>query len=137
MSGYSDGMIKSDTKVDLVDAVIAPLYVLSTAISVGLVTQFALSVPWSPADVVTTLGGVEVTWALLIAVGALGTAYATNRPDLNEFSQNETAFLIVGMLVSVGNTLVPLIDTVVSYHPVTQALTIVVGSAAYFMLAYY
>jgi hypothetical protein len=72
-------------QVDSEDAILAPVFTLAAAASVGIadVTLFNTSI----TDTVFSLGSTGISYAVILGLAALGIAYITNESDLSKLDQ--------------------------------------------------
>lgn len=91
-------------KLDIPDAVVSPFFVLSSAIALGLV-NFSLAgfdfastaLEFSGSGFTTT-----ISYATIVSIIALGTAYATNRRDFSRMGALElwTVIATVALVIT-------------------------------------
>lgn len=124
-------------EIDPIDAFLSPLFVISGAASLGVISMNLIGTNFALADTAFGFGGTTVSFATILAVLAVGVAYLTNRPDLRGLEDHETAAVVIAVVFILGNELVPLIESLVMLHPATQIGSLVVSAAGWYVIAYY
>lgn len=79
LSGGLHGVIPMRGQVDLEDAILAPLFALTSGVEVGIASVSAFGIALS--DPAFNLGATDFTWALVLGLVAPGVAFATNVLD--------------------------------------------------------
>ncbi|MHB9288124.1 hypothetical protein ACKVMT_13925 [Halobacteriales archaeon Cl-PHB] len=120
-------------KVDMNDAVVSPFFVLSAAISVGIV-QFDLY-GFDFGAPLFSIGSADISTAMLISVLALVTAYATNRPDFTKMGGVETYVAIATLGLVVGPPFIPMLDAILGYTG-AGLVALVIQSSGFYALSY-
>ncbi|CCQ34319.1 hypothetical protein HLRTI_001520 [Halorhabdus tiamatea SARL4B] len=124
-------------KIDLNDAVVSPFFVLASGVSVGLfdLTLFGLDF----ADPLFRLGSgttLDFSFAALVAILAVGIAYLTNGPELDNLGLVETWTVAITVLLVLGQPFVPLLDSILQSSPVVGLVALVIQAGGFYTLSY-
>jgi hypothetical protein len=87
------------------DALLAALFTFATASRVGIADITLLDTSFSTS--VTTVAGVSLTWATLVALGTLAAAAALNSPEWSNFTQEQQFLVGLTVALVVGGTFLP------------------------------
>jgi len=124
-------------KLDIPDAVVSPFFVLSSAIALGLV-NFSLAgfdfastaLEFSGSGFTTT-----ISYATIVSIIALATAYATNRRDFSRMGGLELWVVIATVALVITPPFVPILQTLLS-NKVAGLVAIVIQAGGYYSLSY-
>lgn len=121
-------------KVDSEDAILAPLFTLSAAASVGIanVTMFGYSIQ----DTAFTLGGQGIAIAAVLAALALGTAFVTNETDLSRLDDEYYYASIATVGLVVAMPLVPAAQNFATSNDFVALLVVTVETAGFMAISY-
>ncbi|WP_265109618.1 hypothetical protein [Halosolutus halophilus] len=133
------GSIKNHKGVDLIDAVLAPLFVAATLAMSGIGTiGIDNPITFYMSDALYSASGTEITWGFAIAMIAVGIAWFSNEArEWDDFSQEQAA-LVTGMVVmNVATALVPAVNDAMNGYWYAGLLLVMLNGAGYYLLAYY
>ena len=132
-----DGVRREDG-IDLIDAVLAPLYVLATfsTAAVGTVTLYD-PINWGFEDVLYAASGSEVTLGFVITMITIVTAWLTNgQTSIDDFTDAETIVLLLAIVLNVAMALVPMVSSVVEAQWFLGWFLVMLNGAAFYLIAY-
>ncbi|WP_226006614.1 hypothetical protein [Natrinema salinisoli] len=131
--------MKNTEGVDLIDAILAPLFVAATLSLSGLGT-IGIDNPISfyLGDVLYSAAGTEITWAFVFTVITLGIAWFSNEArDWSDFSQEQAA-LVGGMVIlNLFSAIVPAVAAALATYWYVGVLLLMVNGAGYYLISYY
>lgn len=124
-------------RIDWDDRLLGAIFLLSSAVSVGLVTVPNTTVftdvlfSFGPSDAL-----VEITVSRVISLGALAATIATNRTDFSSLVGLEwwAAIVTIGLVVS--PPFAPIIDHFISASPVAGAVALGIQAGGYATISY-
>lgn len=87
-------MVSVPEQVNTEDALLLVAHLLGIVSLFGVLTVSTVHFDFQMADVVTEVGGIEVTAAAIAAVGSLGVAYLLNDSSWDDYTDNEQYFLL-------------------------------------------
>jgi len=124
----------SEEKLDLNDAFVSPLFVLSAGVDAGLLDMtiwgFDFADPFFSFS-----GGGEITAATVLSLFALVTAYATNIPDFDAMGIAQTWVAIATVALVVVPPFMPLLNDLLSIG-IAGAIAVVIQASGFYVLAY-
>ena len=132
-----DGVRREDG-IDLIDAVLAPLFVLAT-FSTAAVGSLDLYDPinWGFEDVLYAASGSEITLGFVITMITIVTAWLTNgQTSIDDFTDAETIVLLLAIVLNVAMALVPMVSSVVEAQWFLGWFLIMLNGAAFYLIAY-
>lgn len=121
-------------QVDSEDAILAPLFTLAAAASVGIadVTAFGASIQ----DTAFSLGGQAITIAAVVAPLVLAIAFITNDPDLSKLDDEYYyAAAATGVLV-IALPLVPAAQDFATSNDFVALLAVTIQTAGFMAISY-
>lgn len=122
-------------KIDLNDGVISPFFVIATGVSTGLFEFSPFGLDFA-APLITLGTSLEVSFASIVAILAIGTAFATNRPDLSKLGLVETWVAAVTMILVLGQPVMPILDTIFMQTPIAGLVALVLQASGFYVLSY-
>lgn len=131
--------VRNDHGVDLLDALLAPLFVASSLVMGGLATiGIDAPVAFYLDDVLYAAEGTEITWAFIFTMSVLVIAWVSNEArDLDDFSQEQLA-VVAGMVVmNLFAAIVPAVESAMSSYWYAGLLLVMLNGAGYYLIAYY
>ena len=134
---YVPSTVRREDGIDLTDSFLAPLFVIAT-FSTSQVGTFTFSSPINRGlqDALYASHGVDVTYAFIVAGVVLITAWLTNGPDLETFTDVETVVLLVGIGLNVLAVLVPPVTAAVGAYWVLGWFMVLLNGAVFYLIAY-
>lgn len=101
------------TNADWYDFVLAAVYTLSAAVTVGIASVQLFDVAWSD-PVFNVLDGTQITVATAFSLGALGLTWVTNENDRSVRDLEDVyMYALIGTIVA--TLLIPLVPAVESF----------------------
>ncbi|WP_226004105.1 hypothetical protein [Natrinema salinisoli] len=137
-TAYLSGM-KNQEGVDLIDAILAPLFVAATLSMSGLGT-IGLDNPISfyLGDVLYSAAGTEITWAFIFTMVTLLVAWFSNEArDWSDFSQEQAALVAGMVLLNLFSAIVPAVAAALATYWYVGVLLLMVNGAGYYLISYY
>jgi len=131
--------LKNNEGVDLIDAIVAPLFVAATLSMSGLGT-IGLDNPitFYLSDVLYSASGTEITWAFVLTLASLGIAWFSNEArDFDDFSQEQAGIVATMVLLNVFSAIVPAVASALETYWYVGVLLLFVNGAGYYLIAYY
>lgn len=122
-------------EVDLIDAILSPAFVLSSAVATGIGTFGLFGYQFSES--VVSVSGGDLTIATIISLATLGIAYGSNQVNYDELDQFELGVVLFGVASTLGLALVPAYSNLVLGSQAIGAVVVFVHGLAYYTLAYY
>ncbi len=131
--------MKNQEGVDLIDAILAPLFVAATLSMSGLGT-IGLDNPISfyLGDVLYSAAGTEITWAFIFTMVTLLVAWFSNEArDWSDFSQEQAALVAGMVLLNLFSAIVPAVAAALATYWYVGVLLLMVNGAGYYLISYY
>ncbi|AHG00326.1 hypothetical protein HALLA_17495 [Halostagnicola larsenii XH-48] len=137
LSGVMPTNIRSKHGIDLIDSLMAPIFVAATLVLSGLGTV-SIDEPfsWAMSDAIYAAQGTEFTWAFVISLIVLVSAWATNENQLDDFTDEETAVVAAMAAILVLSALVPAISSAIESYWWLGAFIVMLNGAGFYLLAY-
>ncbi len=131
--------MKKHKGVDLIDAVLAPLFVAATLSLSGLGT-IGLDNPitFYMSDVLYSASGTEITWGFVFSMIALGVAWFSNEArDFSDFSQEQAAIVALMVVLNLFSAIVPAVSSALESYWFAGVFLLFLNGAGYYLIAYY
>lgn len=138
LSNVVPSNIRSKEGIDLIDSLLAPLFVAATLVVSGLGT-IGIDEPfkWYLADAIYAAHGTEFTWAFIITMVTIATAWLTNeQATLEDYSDEELAVMLSMFILNILAALVPAINVAIAAYWWMGLFTIMLNGAGFYLLAY-
>lgn len=131
--------MKNHEGVDLIDAVLAPLFVAATLAMSGLGTIGIDSpITFYLGDALYSASSVEITYAFIFSMIIIGIAWLSNEArDFSDFSQEQGAVVGGMVLLNLAVALVPPVGAAMAAYWYAGLLLIMFNGAGYYLIAYY
>ncbi|SER75211.1 hypothetical protein [Natrinema salaciae] len=130
--------VRREDGVDLIDSVLAPLFVLAT-FSVAAVGTFSLNEPFNTgfAGVLYSSHGTEITYGFVVSIVTVVTAWVTNgQTTIDDYTDMETVVLLLMFILNILSALVPAVAvTLESTWPLGWFMVFLNG-AGFYLIAY-
>lgn len=121
--------------IDVIDALVSPLFVASTIAVTALGTISVAGYGFS--DALFTASGTDITIGWVLGTIALVAAFATNQVNFNGFNQVEM-YVVVGMLSAhFAVAFVPLVRDPITSSQILAVPFVMLMAAGYYLIAYY
>ena len=129
--------VQRDDGIDLIDALLAPLFVLAT-FSTAAVGSLELYDPinWGFDDILYAAGGSEITLGFVVTMVTIVAAWVTNAPDIDDLTEVETIVLLLAVVLNVSMALVPLVSNTVESQWFLGWFLVMLNGAAFYLIAY-
>ncbi|MFP9059625.1 hypothetical protein ACLI4R_03725 [Natrialbaceae archaeon A-chndr2] len=130
--------VRREDGIDLIDSVLAPLFVLASVSMVGVVT-IALNAPFNVGldASLYSAHGTEITYAFIITMVTLVTAWVTNgQTTLEDYTDVETVVLLLAVILNILSALVPAVSHVVGSMWYVGYFIVILNAAAFYLIAY-
>ncbi|WP_254762965.1 hypothetical protein [Natrinema marinum] len=130
--------VRREDGIDLIDSVLAPLFVLAT-ISVASVGTFALSAPFNTGfgGVLFSSQGTEITYGFIISMITVVTAWVTNgQTTIDDYTDMETVTLLLMFILNILSALVPAVSHAVSTMWPLGWFMVFLNGAGFYLIAY-
>jgi hypothetical protein len=121
-------------KIDTEDAIMAPAFLIGTMAMSGIASISIFD--YALTDAAFSVGQTGITWAFLVAVAALGFAYATNGPALDKMDDVETYAVGGTVLLLLANEFVPQVNDLIVGSDVVGLIAVALMSGGYYAVAY-
>jgi hypothetical protein len=121
-------------QVDSEDAILAPLFTLAAAASVGIadVTLFSASIQ----DTAFSLGGTAISIAAVVAPLVLAVAFVTNDPDLSRLDDEYYYAAIATAGLVVAMPLIPAAQDFATGNDFVALIVVTVETAGFMAISY-
>ncbi|SER78447.1 hypothetical protein [Natrinema salaciae] len=130
--------VRREDGIDLIDSVLAPLFVLAT-FSVAAVGTFSLNEPFNTgfAGVLYSSHGTEITYGFVVSIVTVVTAWVTNgQTTIEDYTDMETVVLLLMFILNILSALVPAVAvTLESTWPLGWFMVFLNG-AGFYLIAY-
>jgi len=129
--------ISRDDGIDLLDSVLAPLFVLAS-FAISQVGTLEFGEPFNAGldTVFYSVSGTELTYAFVIAIATLAIAWTTNQREWGEFDDLESVAVALAVSLTVLQALVPAINEAVGATWYVGWAMVFLNGAAFYVLAY-
>ncbi|WP_252698290.1 hypothetical protein [Natronosalvus vescus] len=130
--------VRREDGIDLIDSVLAPLFVLASVSMVGVVT-IALNAPFNIGmdAALYSAHGTTITYAFIVSMLTLGTAWITNgQTTIEDYTDVETVVLLLAVILNILSALVPAVNHVVSTMWYVGWFIVLLNAAAFYLIAY-
>ena len=138
LTGVIPSNIRSKDGIDLIDSLLAPLFVAATFVVSGLAT-IGIDDPfhWYLGDAFYSAHGTEFTWAFILSMIIIGTAWITNeQATLDDYTNEELAVMLAMLLLNVLAALVPAIAVAIQAYWWLGVFIVMLNGAGFYLLAY-
>ncbi|USZ71992.1 hypothetical protein [Natronosalvus halobius] len=132
------GAVRREDGIDLIDSVLAPLFVLASVSMVGVVS-IALNAPFNIGmdAALYAAHGTEITYAFIISMLTLVTAWITNgQTTLEDYTDIETVTLLLAFILNILSALVPAVSYAVDSMWYLGWFIVLLNAAAFYLIAY-
>jgi hypothetical protein len=121
--------------IDVVDAVISPLFVASTiaVTAIGTITLFG----YGFTEPIYTAAGTDITIGWILGTIALAIAFGTNQIDTNAWNETELAVVGSMLMAHFAVAFVPIVRDPVTSNQVVAVPFVMLMAAGYYLIAYY
>ena len=136
--GAVPSAIRREDGIDLIDSVLAPLFVLAS-ISVGAVGTFSLNAPFNTGftAVLYSSHGTEITIGFVISMVTVITAWITNgQTTIEDYTDMETVTLLLMFILNILSALVPAVAVAVESTWPLGWFMVFLNGAGFYLLAY-
>lgn len=121
-------------RIDAEDAIVSPFFVLATFVLSGVASVSIFGYDF--AEGATEIAGHEPSIAFVVAVVALGIAWATNRPDIDGMDSEYQYLTVGGAALLVGMEFVPQVSEFVAGSDAVGVVAAAVLGGTYYAIAY-
>ncbi|MFC7214571.1 hypothetical protein ACFQO4_10850 [Saliphagus sp. GCM10025334] len=132
------GAVRREDGIDLIDSVLAPLFVLASVSMVGVVS-IALNAPFNVGmdAALYAAHGTEITYAFIVSMLTLLTAWVTNgQTTLEDYTDIETVTLLLAFILNILSALVPAVSYAVDSMWYLGWFIVLLNAAAFYLIAY-
>ncbi|MFC7231112.1 hypothetical protein ACFQMM_06285 [Saliphagus sp. GCM10025308] len=132
------GAVRREDGIDLIDSVLAPLFVLASVSMVGVVS-IALNAPFNVGmdAALYAAHGTEITYAFIVSMLTLVTAWVTNgQTTLEDYTDVETVTLLLAFILNILSALVPAVSYAVDSMWYLGWFIVLLNTAAFYLIAY-
>ncbi|MFC6716268.1 hypothetical protein ACFQGT_07815 [Natrialbaceae archaeon GCM10025810] len=131
--------MKNHEGVDLIDALLAPLFTASTLVMAGIGTiGIDAPIEFYLSDVLYSASGTEINWAFVFTMSTLAVAWISNEArDWSDFSQEQAAVVGGMFLLNLFAAIVPAVADALSAYWYAGLLLVSLNAAGYYLIAYY
>ena len=130
--------VRREDGIDLIDSVLAPVFVLAT-IAVASVGTFSLGAPFNTGfdGVLYSSQGTGVTYGFLVSMITVIVAWVTNgQTTIEDYTDMETVTLLLMFILNILSALVPAVShAVASMWPLGWFMVFLNG-AGFYLIAY-
>ena len=130
--------VKREDGIDLIDSVLAPLFVLAS-ISVAAVGTFSLGAPFNTGfeGVLYSSHGTEITFGFVISMVTVITAWVTNgQTTIEDYTDMETVTLLLMFILNILSALVPAVAVAVESTWPLGWFMVFLNGAGFYLIAY-
>ncbi|WP_049927070.1 hypothetical protein [Halopiger goleimassiliensis] len=133
------GALNREDGIDVIDSVLAPLFVLATISMTGLFVLETGTFPfdWGFNDVIYSAYGSEITWAFTITMVTIFVAWISNGitewDDLNDL---ESVTVLLMVILNLLIALVPAVNETVTQFWWVGSFMVILNAAGFWVLAY-
>ncbi|SDC06235.1 hypothetical protein [Natrinema hispanicum] len=130
--------VRREDGIDLIDSVLAPLFVLAT-ISVAAVGTFTLNQPFNTGfeGILYSAHGTEITYGFIISMVCAITAWVTNgQTTIEDYTDIETVTLLLMFILNILSALVPAVSVAVESTWPLGWFMVFLNGAGFYLLAY-
>jgi len=125
-------------KLDINDAALSPIFVFTSAISLGLINPQWFGIDFSNEIATFTASSGQttvVTLATILSLAVVGYAYFTNRNDFSQFSKLEGWIVIATVALVVAPPFMPVVSEFLS-GDLPGFIALMVQAGGYYTLSY-
>ncbi|WP_228442320.1 hypothetical protein [Natrarchaeobaculum sulfurireducens] len=139
MTSAASNALRREDGIDLVDSFLAPLFLLATISMTGLFILETGTFPfdWHMNAVIYEAHGSEITWAFVITMVTILTAWLTNGvtswDDLNDL---ESMVVLLMVILNILIALVPAVSETVQTFWWVGMFMMMLNAAGFWVLAY-
>ncbi|OAQ54802.1 hypothetical protein HTG_04340 [Natrinema mahii] len=137
-AGTVPDAVRREDGIDLIDSVLAPLFVLAS-ISVAAVGTFTLNAPFNTGfeGVLVSSNGTEITWGFLISMITVVVAWVTNgQTTVDDYTDMETVVLLLMFILNILSALVPAVSVAVASTWPLGWFMVFLNGAGFYLIAY-
>lgn len=130
--------VRREDGIDLIDAVLAPLFVLATfsTAAVGTVTLFD-PINWGFQDILWAAGGTEITLGFVITMVTIFTAWVTNgQTTIDDFTDMETIVFLLALVLNISMALIAVVSSTITAQWFLGWFLVMLNGAAFYLIAY-
>lgn len=141
LSGLTNAVptnVRRKDGIDLLDSLLAPLFVAATFVVSGLGT-IGIDDPfdWYMSDAIYSAHGTEFTWAFVITMIVIATAWVSNdQTSLDDYTDEELAVMLAMFILNILAALVPAVNIALASYWWLGLFTIMLNGAGFYLLAY-
>lgn len=121
-------------RLDLNDAFISPLFVISAGVDAGLFDFKLWGFDFAEPLVSFSHGG-AITAATLLSLFALGVAFATNRPDFSYMGAVQSWVAVATIALVIVPPFMPLLNEFLSIG-IAGSIAVIIQASGFYTLAY-
>lgn len=125
-------------KLDITDALMSPLFVISSAVGAGIISfapyGFDISEPLLTLG--SGAGAITLTLAKIISIAVVLAAFITNRPDFEAFTAVETWVVVATLGLILAPPFSPALENFIQASYITGSISVIIQSGGYYSLAY-
>ncbi|TYL37588.1 hypothetical protein CV102_16645 [Natronococcus pandeyae] len=134
---YVPDTVRREDGIDLTDSLLAPLFVLAS-FSIGAVGTLEFSAPLNASlnDALYAAHGTEITYAFIISMGVLITAWLTNESTPEEWTDVETVVVLLAVILNILGALVPAVQVTMEGMWYLGWFSVLLNAAAFYVIAY-
>lgn len=125
-------------RIDYNDAVVSPFFVVASMVSAGLLSfsLFGYDFAGTLFSLGSGAGAISVSIAKLVAIIALVTAYASNRPDFSDMTSIETWVVVATVGLVLVPPFSPAVESVIQQSQIAGLIAVIVQAGGFYSLAY-
>ncbi|MFC7232178.1 hypothetical protein ACFQMM_13740 [Saliphagus sp. GCM10025308] len=132
------GAVRREDGIDLIDSVLAPLFVLASVSMVGVVS-IALNQPFNVGmdAALYSAHGTEITYAFIVSMLTLVTAWVTNgQTTIEDYTDVETVVMLLAFILNILAALVPAVSYAIDSMWYLGWFIVLLNAAAFYLIAY-
>ncbi|SEQ96803.1 hypothetical protein [Natrinema salaciae] len=130
--------VRREDGIDLIDSVLAPLFVLAT-FSVAAVGTFSLNEPFNTGfgGVLYSSHGTEITCGFVVSIVTVVTAWVTNgQTTIDDYIDMETVVLLLMFILNILSALVPAVAVTLESTWLLGWFMVFLNGAGFYHIAY-
>ncbi|RQG97233.1 hypothetical protein [Natrarchaeobius chitinivorans] len=131
--------LRRDDGIDLTDSLLAPLFVIATISMTGLFVLETGTLPWnwSLDGVLWSAHGTEITWAFIVTMVVIVTAWLTNgQVTRKELTDMEFVIVLLMFILNILIALVPAVSETIAELWYFGVFMVMLNGAGFWILAY-
>ncbi len=135
---YVPGAVRREDGIDLIDSVLAPVFVLAT-FSVAAVGTLDFGAPFHAGldDALYFAHGSEFTYSFITSVIVMVTAWiTTDGTSVPDYSDLESTVLLVAVILLILSALVPAVSVTLESLWYVGWFMVALNGAAFYLIAY-